>query len=110
MGGCHTWPMQVPIACTLTATAAGDRIEEWRRFLADCTSVVERTSARQLRVRLVDSGDALHHAVDLARREKTCCAFFEFSIDVEADASWLSVEVPADAEGVLAEFASLLPR
>jgi hypothetical protein len=101
--------MKVPVACTLSAADAGERVEEWRRFLATSTSAVERSSDRQLRVRLADTSKALHGAVDLARREKACCEFFEFSIDVEADASWLSVAVPADAEGILADFASLLP-
>jgi hypothetical protein len=101
--------MQVPIACTLTASAADERVEEWRQFLAGCTSAAERTSDQRLRVRLTDTGHALTRAVDLARREKACCAFFEFSIDVEADASWLSIGVPSDASAVLTEFASLLP-
>jgi hypothetical protein len=101
--------MQVPIACTLTATAAGERLEEWRRFLAGNTSGAERPSDQQLRVRLAAAGHALEGAVDLARREKACCGFFEFSIDIEADASWLSIEVPPDASAILTEFASLLP-
>ncbi len=103
-------PMQVPIACTLTTDAAGGRIEEWRRFLAQHTAAVERTSDRRLRVRLTDTDRALQGAVDLARREKACCAFFEFSISVGADASWLCVEVPSDAVAILTEFASLLPE
>jgi hypothetical protein len=101
--------MQVPIACTLTASAADARIEEWRQFLAGSTSAAERTSDQRLRVRLADTDHALTGAVDLARREKACCAFFEFSIDVEADASWLSIVVPSDASAALTEFASLLP-
>jgi hypothetical protein len=108
--GCHTFYMQVPLACTLTATSAGERIEEWRRFLAHCTSAVEWFSERHLRLRLEDMNQALLDAVDLARREKACCQFFEFSIEIDADASWLSVRVPPDALGILSEFASLLPR
>jgi hypothetical protein len=51
----------------------------------------------------------LEAAVDLARREKACCAFFEFAIEVEEDASWLSVTVPPDAADALEDLASLLP-
>jgi hypothetical protein len=61
-------------------------------------------------VRLNNSTQTLEAAVDLARREKACCAFFEFSIEVEADASWLSVKVPPDAADTLEDFVSLLPR
>jgi hypothetical protein len=102
--------MRVPIACTLTSNSAAARLEEWRRFFADFTEAAEQTSDIQVRVRLTNSTEALHAAVDLARREKACCGFFEFSIDVEADASWLSVKVPTDAKGTLADFVSLLPR
>jgi hypothetical protein len=100
--------VRVPIACTLTADAAGDRVEEWRQFLAQCTGAVERMSPERLRMRLNDSPGTLEVAVDLARREKACCAFFDFSIEVEADALWLSARVPAEASNILDDFASLL--
>jgi hypothetical protein len=102
--------MRIPIACTLTSESAGARLEEWRQFLARWTGAAEHASALALRVQLNGSPEALEGAVDLARREKACCAFFEFSIEVEADASWLSVKVPPDAADVLADFVSLLPR
>jgi hypothetical protein len=102
--------MRVPIACTLTSESADVRLEEWRRFFADFTAAAERSSDVRVRVQLTNSTQAFQAAVDLARREKTCCGFFEFSIEVEADACWLSVTVPPDAAGVLADFASLLPR
>jgi hypothetical protein len=108
--GCHTFEMQIPLACTLTAASAGERVEEWRRFLARFTSTVEWISERHLRLRLVGTSHAVLHARDLARREKACCEFFDFAIEREADASWLSVRVPPDASGILSEFASLLPR
>jgi hypothetical protein len=102
--------MQIPIACTLTPESAAARIEEWRHFFADSTGPAEKRGDRQLRVQLNGSTGALEAAVDLARREKACCGFFEFSIEVEAGASWLSIKVPPDAAATLAEFASLLPR
>jgi hypothetical protein len=102
--------MRIPIACTLTSDSASVRIEEWRRFFADWTSMAEQSGNLQFRVRLNESTQAVQAAVDLARREKACCAFFEFSIEVEADASWLSVKVPPDAVDTLADFVSLLPR
>jgi hypothetical protein len=102
--------MRIPIACTLTSESAVARVEEWRQFLARSTGAAEQAGALALRVQLNGSPEALEAAVDLARREKACCAFFEFSIEVEADASWLSVTVPPDAADALADFASLLPH
>jgi hypothetical protein len=99
----------VPIACSLTAVAADDRIDEWRRFLAASIDAADRTSPQQLRMQLV-STTVLADAVDLAQREKACCDFFEFSIGIEADALWLSVRVPAEASLVLDDFARLLPH
>jgi hypothetical protein len=102
--------MRIPIACTLTSESAGARVEEWRQFLDEWTGAAERAGDLCLRVKLDASPEALAAAVDLARREKACCAFFAFSIEVEADASWLSVTVPPEAADVLADFASLLPH
>jgi hypothetical protein len=98
----------VPIACSLTAAAADDRIDEWRRFLAACVDAAERTSPQQLRMHLTPT-TGLAAAVDLAQREKACCDFFEFEIDIESDALWLSVRVPAEASLVLDDFARLRP-
>lgn len=102
--------MRIPIACTLTADGAVDRIEEWRAFLATSTGTVERSNAQQLRIRLIASAGVLDRAVDLAQREKECCAFFDFAVAREAEAFWLRVRVPPEASGTLDDFASLLPR
>ena len=99
----------MPIACSLTAAAADDRIDEWRSFLAASVDAAERTSPQQLRMHLASS-TVLAAAVDLAQREKACCEFLEFSIGIEADALWLWVQVPAEASLVLDDFARLLPH
>jgi hypothetical protein len=101
--------MRIPIACTLTPESAAARLEEWRHFLAHSTVAMDKTDDVQLRVQLDGSARTIEAAVDLARREKACCGFFEFSIEVEADACWLSIKVPPDAARTLEDFASLLP-
>ncbi len=98
----------MPIACSLTAAAADDRIDEWRSFLAASVDAAERPDPQLLRMRLT-STTGLAAAVDLAQREKACCDFFEFAIAIEADALWLSIRVPAEASPVLDDFARLLP-
>jgi hypothetical protein len=52
-------------------------------------------------LRLDPARDDLLAAVDLSRREKACCDFFEFAIEMRRDANWLVVTVPADAVGSL---------
>jgi hypothetical protein len=106
----QTARVRIPIACTLTSEAATVRISEWRRFLANSTDAVERANDQRLRIRLNASAKILVDAVDLARREKVCCPFFKFSIEIEEESSWLTIEVPPDATKVLADFESLLSR
>jgi hypothetical protein len=101
--------VHIPIACTLRGEAAENRVEEWRRFLSASVTAAERTDSQSLRLRLGPSKDVVGVAVDLAQREKACCAFFEFAIELEADSSWLRVRVPPEAVTALSDFAALVP-
>ena len=101
--------MSVPIACTLSAGEMGDRVEEWRRFFATSVDAADAGATDSLRLQLKDDPAVLVAAVDLARREVTCCAFFDFSIVIESTRSWLVIEVPPDGREILANLGSLLP-
>jgi hypothetical protein len=70
---------------------------------------MERTSAHQFRFLLGASTVAVRDAADLAQREKACCSFFEFSIELDVASWWLVIRVPPEAAPVLADFAALLP-
>lgn len=93
---------RIPIACSLSVDDAASRVEEWQRFLADCVVEVERTGASG-RLRLRDDDDAVLIATDLARREKACCAFFEFRLALLPEGVWLEVDGPPEAAPVLDE-------
>jgi len=94
---------QIPIACTLSATEKSARGDEWRQFLA--THVAESIrSETSVRMRLIGGDDVLVNTVDLARREKDCCAFFEFRLELLPEAIWLEVGVPAEAASLLDVF------
>ena len=93
---------KVPIACSLTADDAADRVEEWRRFLSERIVDIERTDDAA-RFRLEESYDALHIASDLARREKACCPFFDFRLLLKPEAVWLEVDAPHEAAEVVSE-------
>jgi hypothetical protein len=87
---------QIPIACTLSADDQTTRGDEWRRFLdANVTEVIRTESSARLR--LLDGDAVILAAADLARREKECCAFFEFRLELLPDAVWLEVGAPAEA-------------
>ena len=89
--------MEIPVACTLGAEDSARRVEEWRRFLENSVLSADAAGPELLRLLLDPSAETLVAAVDLARREKSCCRFFDFSIDVQEDGSWLVVAVPPDA-------------
>jgi hypothetical protein len=95
--------VKVPIACTLSTNAAEDRLGEWQAAYA----LVDEVDAAPcvVRLRLSDDDQALLHVVDLAQREKQCCAFFDFSIELDGSRRWLRITVPEEASDVLAAFA-----
>ena len=99
--------MAVPIACSLTEAAARAQLEEWRALLASAVAATERVSPSELSFRLKEDLGQLEAVVRLAQREKACCAFFDFSILVDAGAVALRVSVPADAAAILDNFARL---
>jgi hypothetical protein len=99
--------VDVPIACSLSAGAAGDRVREWRTFLSGSVVSTERRG-NVLRLGLVVSDGVLGNAADLAAREKACCPFFDFAIEIEPGARTLRVEVPEEASQALDDFARLL--
>ena len=101
--------MRIPIACTLTADDQPGRLDEWRSFFATQVAAVELPAPDRARLRLADGSAAVLAAADLAQREKQCCGFFEFAIELGAQGRWLSVGVPAEAAPVLADLVDLLP-
>jgi len=86
---------KIPVACSLSKGNARVRVNEWREFLETCVVEVERSSF-SARLRLRDESESILLAADLAQREKTCCAFFEFRLSILADAIWLEIEIPDD--------------
>lgn len=98
---------KIPIACSLSKGDARVRVNEWGEFLK--TRVVEvGRSTFSARLRLRDESESILLATDLAQREKTCCAFFEFRLSIVADAIWLEIEIPNDAGSSLDELAFLI--
>ncbi len=103
----HRFPAPVPIACTLSAADAHDQIDEWRALLATEAVEARRVSPTQLHFRLQDDSARLGEIVSLARREKACCPFFDFSLMIEPDAVRLAISVPEAGVPVLDTFADL---
>ena len=89
----------MPIACNLSAEGASSQLEEWRQLLTEFPG--GRLSPTHLVVRMGVGPATVAHVIGLAQREKACCPFFDFSVQVEADFVVLNVSVPEDATSIL---------
>jgi hypothetical protein len=99
---------KVPIACTLTADAAVDRLSEWKALLTTMVRSVE-TTTNHAALTLLGGSEPLLTATDLAEREKVCCSFFLFSIEMDGTETRLHIEVPPEADPILTDLLTLLP-
>ena len=100
--------MQIPIVCSLSSTDLAERVDERKDFFTTTVEAVERAYG-SVRLRLARSEPALAAAASLAEREKECCAFFEFSLELGTDGWWLRIAVPSEAQAILDELVSLVP-
>jgi MerR family copper efflux transcriptional regulator len=91
---------QIPITCTLSAADKTTRGDEWQQFLTTNVAQFIRSDT-SVRMKLIGGDSVILSAVDLARREKDCCAFFEFRLELLPDAIWLEVGAPVEAASLL---------
>ncbi len=97
----------IPIACTLSPAAADVRLDEWSRVLRRAVVAVERPGPQRLHLALAEDPTAVAELLVLARAEKECCRFFDFTFEIEVDGVRLVIGVPPDAVAVLDGFAAL---
>jgi hypothetical protein len=101
--------MRIPIACRLDDAAARSQVEEWRGLLGHQGVRASRVSPTEVAIR-IDDLDQLPALVGLARREKACCPFFGFGLEIGADRVVLKVSVPGEAASILDQFARARPE
>lgn len=100
---------KIPIACSLAPDDAAGRVGEWSEFVE--AHVVETVrSATDARLRLRDEDATILTAIDLARREKRCCAFFEFQLTIQNDEIWLVIEIPDDSGLTMDDLSPFIAR
>lgn len=96
------------MACSLGDADGDERIEQWGQALRGLVTRAERSRAGQLRLTLADEPDRVATLLAIARAEKVCCPFFDFSLLVGTP-DVLVIDVPAGSEVVLDDFARLVP-
>ncbi|MGI8491155.1 MAG: hypothetical protein ACR2KC_00120 [Acidimicrobiales bacterium] len=94
----------IPIACQLEASAAKAQLGEWSELFASSVGGVERVSDTELRASLYPDLRGVDALVALAQREKACCGFFDFWLDIAAEGVSLQVSVPEEAVPILDDF------
>jgi hypothetical protein len=92
-----------PLVCSLTEQAARGQLDEWRRLASDPAVEVTRASPTRLAFHVNDGLDRVEAVVGLAQREKACCPFFDFSLDIATDSVTLVVSVPDEGAPLLDE-------
>jgi hypothetical protein len=70
-------------------------------------TAVTRSAPGRVELPMADDVASMVTFVDLARREKTGCGFFTFTVEIDDRGTTLVVEVPDEAIGVLDDFAGL---
>ena len=98
----------IPIACTVSADSARAQLAEWSDLLARASVGGRRASPTEIVFRLADDLGHLPEVVALARREKACCSFFRFTMEIETESVELTVGVPTEAAAVLDHFQALI--
>jgi len=98
--------VKIPIACTLEPGDASSQLGEWHEVLRRTVDGSERASPNRLELRLLPDAD-IGSVISLAQREAACCAFFSFTIEIQADRLVLAVEVPNDAVEILDQLVSM---
>lgn len=93
-----------PVACTLTAHDAEAQVLEW----VDLQQLALRTAPLSTGARLTFPGDHAARILDLAERERACCAFLDIATAVDGDEFVVEItsENP-DALGVIAALSGL---
>jgi len=96
-----------PIVCDMTGATdtPAERIEEYRRLLSQ--SLIGRSQTPTgIRFRFRADPGLADWVRDLARREKACCGFFDFTVQASGGEVWWDACVVDDetARRILAEF------
>ncbi|QKV80681.1 hypothetical protein [Amycolatopsis sp. Hca4] len=99
-----------PIVCDMTTAPDTDeqRLAEYRRLFAQALVGRERT-AEGIRFRFRTAPSVESWVRDLAAREKSCCAFYAYTVTVEGDQVLWDCAVPDNdiARAILDQFYAL---
>jgi hypothetical protein len=88
---------RIPIVCDMSGSAdtPAERLEAYAALFADALVGRERTDSG-IRFRFAAGPGLEARVLDLAAKEKTCCPFFTFAVNVDGDEVWWDASVVDD--------------
>ena len=92
----------IPSACSLSSGQREDRELEFRDLAASALLASERTPAG-IRLRFDPAPAVRARVMELVRKEKECCPFFDFRLEASLAEFSLQVSAPPEAEPMLDE-------
>ncbi|WP_159924624.1 MerR family transcriptional regulator [Rhodococcus sp. WAY2] len=90
-----------PVACTLGGDQKGERIQRWQQVLDSATGREDIDGG--LRLRFPADPDLVADVARLAAAEQSCCAFFDFTLQLTPGTLVLGVRAPEAAEPLVTE-------
>ncbi|OUS97718.1 MerR family transcriptional regulator [Rhodococcus sp. NCIMB 12038] len=90
-----------PVVCTLGSGEYDERARQWRQVLSAATGREEIDGG--LRVWFPSDPDLVAEVARLAAAEQSCCAFFDFTMQLAPDRLTVTVRAPAAAGDLLSE-------
>ena len=99
-------PLDLPVACSLTAAEQSERAAEFRELTRRALADRRREDGRVVLSFRARPGVA-EQVEDLARRERECCPFLEISVERGEGLVALSIGARPDAAPVLDAFYEL---
>jgi hypothetical protein len=95
-------PAEIAVACTLSGDGQATRFAEWAELFTQATGQTDADGGVEITFPAVP--DLAGRLAALPAREKECCSFFAFTLDITATASiTLHIRGPQDAEPLVAE-------
>ena len=101
----------IPIVCDMSSAVdtPAERLETYAALFAEALVGRERTEDG-IRFRFADRPGVHARVLDLAVKEKACCPFFTFAVDVHGEEVWWDASVGADAARAVLEGFFALPE
>lgn len=100
-------PGKLPNACTLEPDDVPDRIRDWKALIAE--AIARDDIDGGARLAFPPGHDLAARVAGLAAAEQSCCAFFDFTLRITAEATVLEARAPEGGQEMIAALLDATP-